>query len=314
MSFSAAVKQELAALPLEKTCCMTAELNALTACSASLALLGGGRTQIQYETLSASVLKRIFLLLRQRYQLQGQPRVSRIDRFGGMRQYRLRLSPENSRALMHALNPDRAPDHMPSLPRRVMRRICCRRAWIRGAFLACGSVQHPQKGIRAEFVLTDAPRAAFLHRLLEQAGVAALRTLRRGSEVVYVRQGDALANLLGMMGASRAMLELENIRAAGNLHQAVTRATNCDHANLQKQLTAAQRQVEAITRISLAKGLTSLPKDLEALARLRLRHPDASLEGLGALCVPPLGKSGVQHRMRRILNIAEALEAPETIE
>ena len=312
MSFSAAVKQELAALPLEKPCCMAAEFNALTSCCASLSLQGGGRVQVRYRTLSASVLKRIFTLLKRRYSLRGLPRQSSLSRFGGQKQYALQLSVQDSRTLMQKLFPGKSAQDLGAfrgVPKRVARRICCRRAWIRGAFLGCGSLSDPQRGYRAEFVLEDASRAAYLIRLLALCDVQAGLVRRRGALVVYVRQGDALVTLMGLMGAARAVLDIENIRAAGSLRAAVNRVTNCDSANVSKQLSAAQQQVARITRISLAEGLNALPDGLEQLARLRLSNPDVTLAQLGELLNPPLSKSGVQHRMERIMRYAQGIQA-----
>lgn len=311
MSFSAVVKQELAALPLDRACCMSAELNALTACCASLRLQGRGRAQLKYRTQSASVLRRIFSLLKQRHQLSALPRQYRLSRFGGQRFYELQLTGEDSRRLMRAINPGaRDQAVFRGVPRRIARRICCRRAWIRGAFLGCGHVSDPEKGYRAEFAFDDPARAGYLARLLSLGGITPLRAKRRGAHLVYLRQGDDLVTLMGLMGAARAVLRIENLRAAASLREGVNRATNCDHANLLRQLTAAQKQVAQITRLSLERGLTSLPAELEQLARLRLANPDATLEQLGGLLSPPLSKSGVQHRMARLARLAEGLDRP----
>ena len=312
MSFSAELRHELVSLPAAKPCCMAAELSALTACLASMSLRGQGRVQLVYETRSAGVLRRIFSLLKQRYAIKGVPSLTNLSRFGGVKLYQLRLTVEDSRTLLLGL----APDHrggmqrlgLPSVPKRVVRRICCRRAWIRGAFLACGSIGDPRRGYRAEFVLDDAQRAEYLEKLLKLSGVESLRATRRGSEVVYIRQGDSLVTLLGLMGAGRAVMEIENIRAESSVRARTNRAANCDAGNLRKQVDAAQRQVEAITRISLARGLTSLPRELEELARLRLSHPDLKLKELGEMLAKPLSKAGVQHRIARIMQAAESID------
>ncbi|NLC33032.1 MAG: DNA-binding protein WhiA [Clostridiales bacterium] len=311
MSFSTSLKQELVALPLEKTCCMASELGALTACCASISLQGRGRLQMVYTTHSPSVLKRIFTLLKQGYGIGGAPRLSSLSNFGGMKQYQLRLSVEDSRSLMRSLSGDHKGAHHPALysvPSRIVRRICCRRAWIRGFFLGCGSVLDPRKGYRAEFVMDGAQRADYLVRLLKLGGIEALRSERRGNVIIYIRQGDALFTLFGLMGASRAVMELENIRAENSLRESLNRVANCDTSNFRKQVSAAQQQIEHITRISLLKGLTSLPKHLEELARLRLSHPDLGLKELGELASPPLSKSGVQHRLRRLAQIAQDIQ------
>lgn len=303
MSFTAELKQELSALPLDKPCCMAAELSALSACTALMSLHGAGRWQLRFQSHSASVTKRIFKLLRQRYGLRAMPRLVRQPRFGGRRQYQLDLTAEDSRTLLRAVSPagGMAQHSLRSLPRRLTRRICCRRAWIRGMFLGCGTVQDLRRGYRAEFLPPDQQRADYLLRLLEQSGLSPRRSKRRGKELLYFSDGDSLATLLGLMGAGRAVLQLENLRAANAIKQRVSRATNCDQANMMKQLNTAQQQVDHIVAISLNQGLSALPRELEQLARLRLSRPDAGLKELAQLCDPPLTKSGLQHRMRRLM-------------
>lgn len=284
---------------------MISELSALTGCCASLSLFGRGRYQLQYQSYSVSVIKRIFSLLKQRLGLRPSPRFSHQPRFGGRRQFQLVLNAADGRSLMRALGVKGLVQALTGVPRRVLRRNCCRRAWIRGMFMGCGTVQDMRKGYRAEFVPPDKGRADTLERLLTQSGVKVGRISRRGREVLYIRDGDSLATLLSLMGASRTLLQMENIRAENSVSSTVNRVTNCDHANMNKQLSAAQRQVEKIVRISLKRGLTVLPEPLEKLARLRLANPDAGLKELAAMCQPPLTKSGVQHRLRRIMAFDE---------
>lgn len=302
---AAQLKQELAGQELLKPCCMLSELSALTGCCGSLSLLGRGRYRLQYQSHSVSVIKRIFSLLRQRLGLRPAPRFSLQPRFGGRRQFQLVLGAEDSRSLMRALGVQGPVQALTGVPRRVLRRNCCRRAWIRGMFLGCGSVQDIRKGYRAEFVPPDGGRADTLMRLLSQSGVKAGRLTRRGRDVLYIREGDSLATLLSLMGASRALLRMENVRAENSVREAVNRATNCDQANMTRQLAAAQQQIAKIVRISLSRGLTALPEELEKLARLRLANPDAGLKELAAMSQPPLTKSGVQHRLRRIMAFDE---------
>lgn len=307
MSFSSQLKQELAALSLGKPCCMLSELSALSSCCASIALLGRGRVQLRFQSYSISAIKRSFRLLSQRFGLKALPRFSLRPQFGGRKQYQLLLDAEDTRALLRGLNPKAGGEvsGLRAIPRRAERRICCRRAYIRGVFLGCGLVQDIRKGYRAEFLPPDSARAEDLIRLLRQEGIEAKRAVRRGRTLVYLRDGDSLATLLGLMGTSRALLSLESLRAENSIREGVNRATNCDEANTMKQLAAAQRQVEKIVSISLNRGLSALPKDLEQLARLRLSNPDAGLKELAALSRPPVSKSGLQYRMRRIMDFDE---------
>lgn len=305
MSFTSGLKQELASLPLDKDCCMLSELSALTACCASLHLLGRGRYQVQYGSYSISVIKRVFTLLKQYLGLRALPRFNLHPRFGGRRHFQLVLTADDSRSLMRAMGGQGPGPVLGGMPRRIMRRNCCRRAWIRGMFMGCGSMQDPQKEYRVEFVPSDQARADYLVRVLTQSDVRSNRSTRRGRELVYLREGDAVATLLSLMGASRALLSMENIRAAHSIREGLNRVTNCDQANMDKQLSTAQQQVEKIVRISLSCGLRALPEPLEKLARLRLSNPDAGLKELASMCQPPMTKSGVQHRMRRIMAFDE---------
>ncbi len=313
MNFTTAVKQELASLPPGKDCCMTAELRALSMCLASLSLMGQGKVQLKYVSHSPSVAKRVLVLLKRRYGVSASPGFSHVARFGGQRVYELRLSREDSQRLLNVAGTASAAGgiRLSVTPGRMMRRICCRRAWIRGAFLGCGSITQPRKGYRAEFVFQRPQTAEYLMKLLELNDVKASQATRRGSIVVYVRDGDSVVTLLSLMGASRATLDMENQRAAATLQRDLNRVANCDTANMSKQLSAAQRQVDAVTAISLNRGLADLPDDLQTLARLRLANPDAGLKELAEMLKPPLTKSGVQHRMRRLMDIARTI-APET--
>ena len=183
---------------------------------------------------------------------------------------------------------------------------------MRGAFLACGYIADPRKRYHAEWVYQDRTRALRLKRVLAQTGLMATLASRRGSTLVVLGGGDQVAELLKLMGASLAVLDMENTRAEKELKESVNRAMNCDHANLNRQLSASARQVRAIEALSLAQGLSALPPRLEALARLRLRQPDATLFDLGQQLDPPLTKSGVQHQMRELMNRAQALCEDQT--
>lgn len=314
MSFSAEVKQEIAAQRPDKSCCMLSELNALTQCCAAMTLRGRGRVSIAYTTENVSVAKRIFILLKKRLEINATPHFSKEARFGGRRVCVIRLNESDSRKLMlslHMLSEGAQGEVYRGIPRRALSRRCCRRAFLRGAFLGAGSVTAPEKDYHLEFTCDSEPRAEAIRDMLVKSDIACGMQTRRGAHVVYVKRGELIASALGLMGAVRAMMRLENILAQRSLRAGVLRATNCDHNNMARQLTAARRQVNAITRISLERGLPSLPEPLAQLARLRLANPDATLEQLGEMLTPPLGKSGVNHRLRKIMEIAEAMQAPQ---
>jgi hypothetical protein len=309
MSFTQEVKAELVAVPLEKECCARAELTALTRGASLLAVAGGKGFSLRYRTENPAVLRRILLLLRRTGAVQEKTRMLVEKRFGTRRLYLLALSHQDSRRVLTdqgmLVTTDEGEEVFRTPSRQVTRRACCRRAYIRGAFLASGFIAAPRRRYHAEWVLPDEAAARHLQRVMSHLGLAGKISRRRGQGIVYLKDGDEISELLKLMEAARAVLSFENDRAEKSLKADAIRAFNCDQGNLGRQLTAATRQTATIERISLARGLTALSDELEALARLRLANPEASLEELGQMLRPPLGKSGVQHRMRRLMKLAE---------
>jgi len=314
MSFTAEIKEELASRRPEKSCCMLSELNALTQSCASMNLHGRGVVTITYRTENVSVAKSIFILLKKRLEINAAPHFTKLARFGGRRECAIRLSAADSRKLMialHMLHEEDAGPVFKGIPRRALTRKCCQNAFLRGVFMGDGSVTPPEKSHHLEFVCNNRSRADAIVRLLERDGLESSVTQRRGAFVVYMKRGAQISTLLGMMGATRAMMRYENILAQRSLHESVMRATNCDHNNMMRQIGAAQRQIEAIRTIQKKDGFSSLPASLRELAQLRLSNPDASLEQLGEMASPPVGKSGVNHRFRKLMEIAKSYETGE---
>lgn len=313
MSFTAQVKSELAAAEKQSACCVTAELGAFILGASVMTLSGRRQLSLGFRTESAAVLRRVLKLFNAAGPVSMRPRLMLRERMAGRRQYLLQLSNADTHRLLRdqgMLRRDSEGEERFSAPSRVMRRNCCRRAYLRGSFLACGYIADPRKRYHAEWVYQDRARAARLKRVLSQTGLLASLGQRRGSSLVILKGGDQVAELLKLMGASLSVLSMENSRAEKSLTGRTNREVNCDHANLSRQLSASASQIAAIERISKAQGLSSLPERLEALARLRLSQPDASLLELGGMLAPPLGKSGVQHLMRKLVNLSETLGPP----
>lgn len=300
MSFAVEVKQEIAGTFSHRPCCMEAELQAITAAVGILSIVGG-TSLLTYRTATIACAKETLLLLKRRFGVVTMPYYVRNERLGGRREYVLQLAREDSSRVLGALQ--LASGRMAGVG-RMYRRVCCRRAHIKGAFLAAGTIANPERSYRAEFVLNSPERAVFLIRVLAQCGVSAVCSIRRGQHLVYIGQMEGVSTLLRLLGASRAVLHLENVRALSAVRQQTNRVTNFDQANLSRQLSAGQQQADVIEALSLEGGLAAMPKDLAELARLRLVNRDATLEQLGAMLNPPLSKSGVQHRMRRVIQFA----------
>ncbi len=193
------------------------------------------------------------------------------------------------------------------VPGEVIKNENCKRAYIKGAFLGGGSISNPEKTYHLEFVTHDQDYANELSDLINSYKLNSKVIQRKNSFVIYLKEGEQIVDLLNIIGAHNALLELENIRIMKEMRNNVNRIVNCETANLSKTVNAAVRQVESIKLIESEIGLDRLPKNLKEVAKLRLAFPDESLKELGAMLNPPVGKSGINHRLRRIEKIADEL-------
>lgn len=189
----------------------------------------------------------------------------------------------------------------------LVQQTCCKRAFIRGAFLAAGSISDPEKSYHFEIVCRTMPQAVQLQGLMNGFEAEARIVERKGHHVVYLKEGAQIVDMLNVMEACVSLMNLENVRILKEMRNSVNRKVNCETANINKTVGAAVRQIEDIRRIQAARGLDSLPKPLLEVARLRLEYPEATLMELGAYLDPPVGKSGVNHRLHRISELAGEL-------
>ncbi len=190
-------------------------------------------------------------------------------------------------------------------------RSCCRRAYIRGAFLAAGSVSNPEKSYHLEIVCQDERQALFLAELLESFDIEAKTILRKKYHVLYVKDGTKIVETLNVMGAHIALMDFENMRILKEMRNSVNRKVNCETANIGKTVNAAQRQIEDIKQLMNTDVYRNLPPALREMADLRVTYPEATLKELGELSTPTLGKSGVNHRLRKLSKMAEELKGGE---
>ena len=316
MSFSSTTKEELIRLPLGKTCCMLSELSALTQTSGSLSLRGGGRVRVTYRVESAALARRIFMLLRQRLNVTPALHFVQSARLGGQRTCVLTVEDQDAQKLLLALHMMEQDDEgnislRRTAPRHPMTRQCCRRAFMRASFLGAGTMTSPEKEYHFEWIAQEPTLRQTLRKLLDKSGLPVHEHVRKGVHVIYLKGAQQISDTLALMGASGSLLQMENIRIQKQMRGDANRASNCDEHNSEKMIGAALRQIEAIKLISIHRGLSSLPPALEKMARLRLEHTEMSLTELGQLLDPPVGKSGVNHRMRRLMDVAAEIERDE---
>ena len=193
----------------------------------------------------------------------------------------------------------------------IIQNTCCKRAFLRGAFMAIGSITDPNKSYHFEMVCTDKDKAETITSILGAFNIESRHIIRKRYYVVYLKEGSQISDVLNVMSAHVALMELENVRIVKEMRNQINRKVNCETANISKTTGAANRQRQDIMYIRDNMGFGNLPEQLKEIAELRLENPDVALKELGTLLHPPLGKSGVNHRLRRLGEIADNLRRLE---
>ena len=190
----------------------------------------------------------------------------------------------------------------------ILERECCKRAYLRGWFLAAGTVTDPEGHYQLEIVTKDESRAFFINEILKTFDIEGKITKRKGNSVLYLKEGQKVADFLGLIGATVALMEYENARIVKEVRGRINRQVNCETANIKKTINASARQVEQIEYIRETIGFDQLSDSLAQIAKMRLEYPDVSLKELGEMMDPPLGKSAVNHRLRRLSELAADMD------
>lgn len=312
MSFSTDVKNELARVTGEQSCCHIAELAALMRMGGTMLIGGNNNLGITFTTENAAVARKVLMLIKRGFELKTEVVVTRGRRLKKVNSYLIRVMPSRVvTEVLSVLGIMRGETLNAGRDSGLLRRSCCRRAYLRGAFLGGGSVSRPEGEYHLELVTGNQDFSKTLVRLLKSFGLAAKVADRKQDYVVYLKDGDAITSFLRVIGAHNALLAFENVRVVKDMRNQVNRLVNCETANLQKTVNAAVRQVERIHRIDREIGLGKLPKSLRDAAELRLANPEATLQELVDLSGGRPGKSGMNHRFRKLEQIAAELEEQE---
>ena len=288
MSFSNDVKNELLPLLPKARHCMIAELAAFCLLLGRCEKCGENRV-FRLDTENAEIKRKYFTLLNKTISISGNDSA---------------LTREETEELFKVLKIREDLDHVDGI---LLQQTCCKKAFIRGAYLATGSLSNPATGYHFEIVLKQADLAKQIRDIIISFGIEAKIVPRKNCYVVYVKESECIEDLLAIMGANVAYLKFENIRIEKEMRNSINRKVNCETANITKTVSAAVRQMEDIRLIDETRGLKSLPANLREIAEVRLEHPDVALKDLGNLLDPPVGKSGVNHRLRRIGEIANTI-------
>ncbi len=310
-SFATEVKNELARLVDENSCCKIAELAALLRMGAVMTMGGNRSLGINFTTENAAVARRTLTLLKASGEVRTEVMVSRARRLKKHNSYCVRVIPSlvvsdllEKLGLMHGDNLNVGSDSA------ILRKHCCRHAYLRGAFLGGGSVNRPEGSYHLELVTGSEVFAQLLLSLCRKFDLPVGISERKNDYIVYIKESEAIMDFLAIIGAENALVEFEVARNLKDVRNQVNRLVNCETANLQKTANASVRQMENIKLIKTKLGFDSLPEVLQEVAVVRLSHPDASLKELAE--VLHISKSGINHRLRKLEKIAVELTEGET--
>ncbi|MDD2619125.1 MAG: DNA-binding protein WhiA [Syntrophomonadaceae bacterium] len=313
MSFSNEVRNELARIIPEKECCIKAELLALMAVNGVTVDIGEGNTLLRGIAENAATARKMYKLLKEAYQLQVSVRIIKQKRFHKQHIYEVNSVLKADRLwIARELNIRSDQEYCNYEDNsHLIRKSCCKRAYLRGIFLSRGFVNRPEVDYHLEIVVNDRWLAAEIQELLDKFALEARGIERKNHLVIYIKESDKIADFLRVVGASKALLDFENVRIIKSMRNDVNRQVNCETANLSKTINASLRQTELIKRLAASNGLETLSPQLRELALARIKYPDYSLKELGAAMNPPLSKSGVAYRMRKLENHIEDLSYME---
>jgi len=306
MSFSSKTKNELARRTSDSKCCQLAELSALVRVSGTIQLVGLGKTNLLIITENAAIARLIFVLFKRSLKVHTEIDVVKNTVLRKNNSYQIKIigATEILRKLEIMIDVEGNTVINNGLPKKLIEDECCRRAYIRGTFLGGGSLSDPEKSYHMELITHLEAYANELSALINSYELHSRVIGRKKNFIVYLKEGDQIVDLLNIIGAHTALMSFENTRIVKSVRNKVNRLVNCETANLTKMIDAAVKQKQYIEIIEKYDGLESLPDNLREIAMLRLEYEDVSLKELGELSDPPIGKSGVNHRLRKIEQIA----------
>ena len=310
MSFSGMVKEELSRQIGKARHCRIAELAALIGFCGRLEHFPQGE-KLKLQSENETVARKCFTLLQKTFNIEKEISVRENSHLKRVKVYVLEISdPEEIREILQAtklIADSKFCDTLILQDMLVVQQSCCKRAYIRGAFLASGSISDPEKGYHFEIVYPDERKAQQLQTIIRSFSVDAKIVQRKKSYVVYVKEGAQIVDMLAVMEANVALMDLENIRILKEMRNSVNRKVNCETANINKTVNAAVKQMEDIKLIQQVMGFEQLSDGLAQIAELRMQYPEATLKELGMMLSPQVGKSGVNHRLRKLSALADEL-------
>ncbi len=313
MSFSSETKNELARIMPEKKCCMLAEIAGFMRFAGSIHLAGGGRFRIVLTTSNPAVARHYKTLIKNYFSIDTAVGMGQDNSLKKGHAYMLSIGPEDlSEQILRETGILMVKEGMNFISDGIydglIKTKCCRKSYLRGAFLGAGSVNNPEKEYHFEITTGTETLAKDLRRLLNSfVDINARIVARKKGYGVYLKAGEQVRDVIAIMGASGQFFKFDEIMMMKGLRSQTYRLNNIDNANIDKSLKAAEKQIMSIRKIQEKKGLDYLSAKLREAAEVRLENPDVGIEELGRMMSPPLSKSGINNRLRRIEEIAKEL-------
>lgn len=313
MSFAAETKRELTQLKPD-ACCAKAELAALIRMNGSMGI-ADRQLSLDISTENAAIARRIYTLIKSVFDYPAEVLVRKKMKLKKNNVYIVRMKAhvkdmlEDLKIINDSLMFTRKIDSS------LIKKDCCKRAYMRGAFLAGGSLNHPESSYHLEIFSSYEEHIESLSELMNTYDLKVKMLPRKNGYILYIKEGEKITEFLGLIGAHQALLFFEDIRIVKDMRNSVNRLVNCETANLNKTVGAAIKQVENIRLIEKEIGLDQLPKKLREIAEVRLQNPDATLKELGEMITgEAISKSGINHRFRKIAAIADKIRKGVSIQ
>ncbi|OUP49511.1 DNA-binding protein WhiA [Lachnoclostridium sp. An181] len=308
MSFSGEVKEELSRQWNRARHCQIAELSAIISMCGNVIFDSRNQMRLKIQTENLSVARKCFTLIQKGFNIRTDVAV-RYNCEKGSISYLVAVgNPQDASRIIQAVKlkgtDGEIREELSIVRNIVIQNACCKRAFLRGAFLAGGSMSDPHKAYHLEIVCASEKKAEQIQQIMKSFEMDAKIVKRKKVYVVYLKEGTQIVDALNIMEAHVALMEFENVRILKEMRNTVNRKVNCETANINKTVSAAVKQLEDIKYIQNTIGFEKLSDGLRETAIARLGHPDATLKELGALLTPPVGKSGINHRLRKLSEIA----------
>lgn len=312
MSFASEMKNELTRIEVDE-CCMKSELSALIKMNGAVSYFDG-QWVINVQTENAAIARRIFSLIKNVYRIEIDLLVRKKMKLKKNNVYICRIKKE-SKDVLEDLKIFSGGILTNTITDEIKNKECCRRSYLRGAFLAGGSVNNPEtSAYHLEIGSLYEEHAQAITELMNSYELNAKYIDRKRGYIIYLKEAEKIAEFLSLIGGYQALLKFEDIRIVRDMRNSVNRLVNCETANLNKTINASMRQVENIKFIDTEIGIDELPERLREVARIRVEHQDMTLKEIGeAVSTGTISKSGINHRLRKLDEIADKLRSGEEL-